>query len=146
MWWLSISEIDFSVSRIRKKISHRKHVHHNPSIKYTSRCWEKRVAPCFVKQLKLFPEVRTIKVTHSAVELISFYPWVCSHHAFAVRHLILRCLTGYHMTILSKSNYRVRLNAYMDIADLISFYINFRKGYHFVLRLKQHFFDKARFF
>ena len=50
------------------------------------------------------------------------------------------------MTILSKSNYRVRLNAYMDIADLISFYINFGKGYHFVLRLKQHFFDKALFF
>ena len=59
---------------------------------------------------------------------------------------ILRCLTGCHMIILSKSNYRARLNVDMDIADSISFYFNFGKGYHFVLRLKQHFFDKARFF
>ena len=59
---------------------------------------------------------------------------------------ILRYLTGSHMTISSKSNYRVRLNVDMDIADSISFYFNFGKGYHFVLRLKQHFFDKARFF
>ena len=42
MWWLSVSEIDSSVSSIRKKISYRKHVHHNPSSKYASRCWEKR--------------------------------------------------------------------------------------------------------
>ena len=56
-----------------------------------------------------------------------------------------RCLTGSHMTIVSKSNYRVRLNVNMDIADSISFYFNFGKGYHFFLRLKQHFFDKARF-
>ena len=85
-----------------------------------------------------------MKFTHSAVELISFYPWVCSHHTFAVRNLILRCLTGSHMTILSKSNYRVRINVNMDIADSVSFYFNFGKGYHFVLRLKKHF--KARFF
>ena len=50
------------------------------------------------------------------------------------------------MKILSKSNYRVRLNVNMDITDSISFYFNFGKDYHFVLRLKQHFFDKARFF
>ena len=87
-----------------------------------------------------------MKFTHSAVEPIPFYPWVCAHHTFAVRNLILRCLTGSHMTILSKSNYRVRLNVNMDIVDPISFYFNFGKGYHFVLRLKQHFFDKARFF
>ena len=87
-----------------------------------------------------------MKFTHSAVELIPFYPWVCSHHTFAVRNLILRCLTGSHMTIFSKSNYRVRIDVNMDIADSISFYFNFGKGYYFVLRLKQHFFDKARFF
>ena len=87
-----------------------------------------------------------MKFTHSAVELISFYQWVCSHHTFAVRNLILRCLTGSHMTIFSKSNYRVRIDVNMDIADSISFYFNFGKGYHFVLWLKQHFFDKARFF
>ena len=68
------------------------------------------------------------------------------HHLFAVRNLILRCLTGSHMTILSKSNYRVILNVNMNIHDSVSFYFNFGKGYHFVLRLKQHFFDKAQFF
>ena len=40
--WLSISEIDSSVSSVRKKISYRKHGHHNLSSKYASRCWEKR--------------------------------------------------------------------------------------------------------
>ena len=50
------------------------------------------------------------------------------------------------MTTVSKSNYRVRLNVSMDIADSISFYFNFGKGYHFALRLKQYFFDKALFF
>ena len=50
------------------------------------------------------------------------------------------------MTILSKSNYFVSLSANTDIADSISFYFNFGKGHYFVLRLKQHFFDKARFF
>ena len=86
-----------------------------------------------------------MKFTHSAVVQIPFYPRVCSHNSFAVRNLILRCLTGSHMTIFSKSNHRVRLNVNMDIADSISFYFNFGKGYHFFLRLKQHFFDKARF-
>ena len=42
------------------------------------------------------------------------------------------------MAILSKSNYRVRLNVNIDIADSISLYFNFGKGHHFVLRLKQH--------
>ena len=51
-----------------------------------------------------------------------------------------------HGTILSKSNNRVRLNADTEIADSISFYFNFGKGHYLVLRLKQHFFDKARFF
>ena len=41
------------------------------------------------------------------------------HHTFAVRNLILRCLTGSHMAILSKSNYRVRLNTNIAIADSI---------------------------
>ena len=50
------------------------------------------------------------------------------------------------MTILSKSNGRVRLNVNMDNADSISFYLNFGKSHYFVLRLKQHFFEKARFF
>ena len=80
-----------------------------------------------------------------AVELIPFYPWVCSHHTLAVRNLILRCLTGSHMTMLSKSNYHVRLNVNMDIADSISFYFNFGKGYHFVLWLKQHLRQSATF-
>ena len=85
-----------------------------------------------------------MKFTHSAPELTPFYPWVCLHHPVSVRNLILRCLTGSHMTILS--NYRVRLYVNIDIADSISFYFNFGKGHYFVPRLKQHFFDKARFF
>ena len=87
-----------------------------------------------------------MKFIHSAVELTPLHLRVCLHHTFTIRNLILRCLTGSHMTILSKSNYRVRLSVNMDIVDPISFYFNFGKGYHFVLRLKQHFFDKARFF
>ena len=117
---------------------------------------EEKVALCFVCQLKPFPEVRTNRVEsiktwrwkvpllnneiHSFRSRIPFYPWVCLHHTSAVRNLILRCLTGFHMAILSKSNYRVRLNVNIDIADSISFYFNFGKGHHFVLRLKQHIF------
>ena len=51
-----------------------------------------------------------------------------------------------HMTILSKSKNRVRLNVNTDITDLISFYFNFWKGYYFVLGLLQYVFDKARLF
>ena len=53
---------------------------------------------------------------------------------------------GFSHDNIVKSNNRVRLNADMDIADSISFYFNFQKGYYFVLGLKQHFVDKARFF
>ena len=49
------------------------------------------------------------------------------------------------MTKLSNSNYRVRLNINMNIADSIKFYFNFGKGHYFVIRVKKHF-DKARFF
>ena len=73
-----------------------------------------------------------MKFTHPAVALPPFYLWVCLHHKFAVRNIILRCLTGSHMTILSKSNYRVRLNVNMNITDSISFYFNFVKGHYFV--------------
>ena len=66
-----------------------------------------------------------MKFPHSAVELIPFYPSVCSHHTFAVRYFLLRCLTGSCMTILSKLYNRVRLNVNMDIADSISFNFNF---------------------
>ena len=166
MWWLSISVIDSSVSSIKKKISKRKHVHHDPSSKYASRCWEKR------KWLHVFfwynwtiswssnessrkHENTALKSTMIkqwnsntpfAVELTPFHPWVCLYHTYAVRNLILRCLTDSLMTILSKSNYHVRLNVNMDIAHSISFNFNFGNGYYFVLRLKQHFFDEARFF
>ena len=50
------------------------------------------------------------------------------------------------MTILSKSNYRVRLNVNMNITDSISIYLNFGKGHYLVLRVKQHIFGKARIF
>ena len=50
------------------------------------------------------------------------------------------------MTISSKSNYQVRFNADINIANSISFYFNFREGHYFLLRVKQHIFDKAVFF
>ena len=50
------------------------------------------------------------------------------------------------LTILTKSNYCLKLNVNMDIADSISFYFNFGKGHYFVLEVKQQLFDKARFF
>ena len=40
--------------------------------------------------------------TPFAVELTPFHPWVCLYHTYAVRNLILRCLTDSLMTILSK--------------------------------------------
>ena len=125
---------------------------------------EEKVALCFVRQTifwsldesgrkyeKVALKVRkydsqTIKFTHLAVEPTPFYPWVCLHNTGAVRNLILRCLTGSHMTTSSKSNYRVRLNVNMKIADSISFYFNFGKGHYPVLRVKQHILDKARIF
>ena len=53
---------------------------------------------------------------------------------------------GFSHDNIVKIKLRVRLNVNMDIADSISFHFNFGKGYNFVLRLKQHFFDIARFF
>ena len=90
--------------------------------------------------------IKRLKFTHPAVEPSPCYPWVCLHHTFVVRNLILRYLTGSHMTISSKSNYRVRLNVNMNIADSIPFYFNFGKGHYFVLRVKQHIFGKAQIF
>ena len=66
MWWLSISESDSSVSSIRKKLSYRKHVHHNPSIKYASRCWAKRKW-LHILWDKQFPEVRTNRALKSTM-------------------------------------------------------------------------------
>ena len=56
-YWPSVSEVDSPVSSIRKKLSHRKLVHHNPSIKYASRWWAKRKW-FHVHDKKKFPEVR----------------------------------------------------------------------------------------
>ena len=61
IWWLSISEIDSSLSSIRKKLSYRNHVNHNPGHKYASRCWDKRKC-LHVLWDKTFPEVRTNRV------------------------------------------------------------------------------------
>ena len=76
-----------------------------------------------------------------AISLVS-----CLHHTCALGNLILRCLTGSHMTILSKSNYLVRLNVNMNIGDSISLHFNFGKCYYFFLWVKQQIFDEARFF
>ena len=52
---------------------------------------------------------------------------------------------GFSHDSIVKSNYRVRLNVNINIADSISFNPNFEKGHYFVVRVKQHIFDKARF-
>ena len=156
MWWLSISEIDSLVSIIRKKISYRKHIHHNPSSKDVER---RKKGSIFCETTEPFPKLRTNRIGSIKSQRWKV-PWLnneiysfCSRtnsilpvSLFAVRNLILKCLTGSHMTILSKSNYQVRLNVNMDTTDSISFYFNFENGCYFVLRLKQHFLDKARFF
>ena len=54
--------------------------------------------------------------------------------------LILKCLTGSHMTTFSKLNYRLRLNVNMNIADSISLYFNFRKGHYVILKVNPHIF------
>ena len=61
IWWLSILEIDSLVSSIRKKLTYRKHFHHNPSIKYASRCWAKR-KELHVLWDKQFLQVQTNRV------------------------------------------------------------------------------------
>ena len=60
---------------------------------------------------------QTMKFTPLTVGLTPFYLWVSLHHLFAVHNLIFRCFTGSQMTILSKSNYRVRLNVNMNITQ-----------------------------
>ena len=124
---------------------------------------EEKVAPCFVRQniswssnessrkheniaLKSTTAKQLNSLTRCGIRTNSIYPWVCLHYTFAVRNLILRCLTGSHMTMSSKSNYRVSLNVNMDIADWISIYFNFGKGDYFVIKVKQHIFGKARIF
>ena len=113
-----------------------------------------KVTPCFVRQTTSWSSDESSR-KHENIALkskttkqfkIPFYPWVFLHLTFAVRNLILGCLTGSKMTISSDSSYRVRLNVNMNIADLISFYFNFGKGHYFVLGVKQHIFGKARIF
>ena len=85
-----------------------------------------------------------MKFTRPTVRVTLFYSWVCLHYTFAVRSLILRCWTGSYMTILSKSNYRVRLNVNMNIADSISFYFNFGKGGSFYRRVLEDYQQPCR--
>ena len=148
----------FSFQHQEKKLSYCKRVHHNPSSKYASRCWAKRTW-LHVLWEKPFPEVRTNQVesmktcwkvpwpnneinlsrsrTKSILPVSLLAPQICGPYLF------LWCLTGCHMKILSKLNYRVRLNENMDIADSISFYFNLRKAHYLRLRLKQRFSRKV---
>ena len=72
------------------------------------------------------------------------------HQTFAARKLILRCLTGSHMTILSWSNNSSDLckheQSWLNLIYFILFYSNFRKGHYFILWVRPHIFDEARFF
>ena len=83
--------------------------------------------------LQLFAQ-HTIYHKMPVCELIppfrSFRVNSCLHHMFSAHDLILRCLTGSHMTILSKSNYCVRLHVNMTIAYSISCYFKFGKGHY----------------
>ena len=51
----------FQFPALGKKLSYRSHVHHNPSRKYASRCWDKRKW-LHVLWDKPFPEVRTNRI------------------------------------------------------------------------------------
>ena len=98
---------------------------------------EEKVAPCFVTQTMIHSSrCRTISILPVSL----FAPHICG------RNLILSCLTGSHMTISSKSNYCIRLNADMNIADSNLFYFNFGKGHYVVLWVKQHIFGKVQIF
>ena len=60
---ISFRDWFFSFQYKEKKLSHRKHVQHNPNVKirYASRCWAK-IKWLHVLRDKLFPEVRTTRV------------------------------------------------------------------------------------
>ena len=98
IWWLSTSEIYSSVSSIRKKLSYRKHVHHNPSIKYASTDVERRESGsmfCETKHFLKFERIEQKAWKHSAekyhdqtMKFTPFSPWVCLHHTFALHNLI----------------------------------------------------------
>ena len=104
---------------------------------------EEKVAPFFMRQAISWSSNELSK-KHDNIALKNTREFVCTIH-FALSNLILRCFTGSQMTIFSKSNHRVRLNVNMNTAYSISFYFNFGWSYHFVLRIKQQIFNKARF-
>ena len=151
MWWLSISETDSSVSSIKEKYRIASMFIITRAVS-TPRDVERRESgSMFCETIEIISwssYESSRKHENIALKSTVTEQWssLIQQHIFAVHILILRCLTGPHMTVVSKSNYHVRLNVNMDIAHSISFYFNFGKGYHFALRLKQHFFDKARFF
>ena len=116
---------------------------------------EEKVAPCFVRQnISWSSNESSRKHENIALKSTMTKQWnslhftrefVCTTHLRS-RLNILKCLTDSHMTMLSKSNYRVRLNANKNIADSISLHFNFGERLHFVLRVKQQIFNRARFF
>ena len=95
-----------------KKISYRKHVHHNASRCWAKRkwlyvLWDKPFSEVWTNRVESMKKYRwkyestslTIKFTHLTVEPTPFYPWVCLHNTGAVRNLISdvwRVLTWQH--------------------------------------------------
>ena len=65
---------------------------------------------------------------------------------FSLQRVFVCLRALFSRSLSSKSNYRVILDVNMNIADSISSYFNFGRGYHFVLRVKQQIFDRARIF
>ena len=115
MWWLSISVIDSPVSSIRKK-------YRNASMFIMTRASStprdvkrRESGSMFCETIEPFPEVRMNRVESMKTqcwkvswlkdEIYSFRSKTNSIlpvSLFAVHDLILRCLTGSHMTTLSK--------------------------------------------
>ena len=69
MRWLSISDINSTVSSIGKKLWYRRHVHHNSSNKYASRGWAKRKW-LHVLWDKPFLQVQGISSAHAPVKFV----------------------------------------------------------------------------
>ena len=118
---------------------------------------------CLCAQIARTPFNYTITARTRLARLIPQFPALGKNCRIASMLIITRALstprdverrergsmfweTNHFLTILSKSNYRVRLDVNMIIGDSTSIHFNFGKGYYFFLWMKQQIFDKARFF
>ena len=80
-----------------------------------------------ISQLELGPPVG---------QTVKFIPPTVGLTPFAVRNLILRCSTGSHMTIFSKSNYLRLTSCKYEHRGVNLIFSNLEKGHYFALRAK----------